>query len=88
MLTQSHCFDKEYMAQIESEQKQVFRIELDREDDGRWIADIEAIPGALVYGSTREEAIAKVEALALRVIADRIEAEGMPQDQVRFEHCA
>ena len=48
-------------------------IELDREVDGRWIADIPEIPGVLVYGNTREEAVAKVQALALRVIAEEIE---------------
>ena len=48
-------------------------IELDREMDGRWIADIPEVPGVTVYGSTREEAIAKVQALALRVIAEEIE---------------
>jgi len=58
--------------------EQIFRIDLDREEDGRWIADIDAIPGALAYGSSREEAIAKVEALALRVIAGRIEENGKP----------
>jgi predicted RNase H-like HicB family nuclease len=46
-------------------------IELDREDDGRWIAEIVEIPGVLVYGATREEAIGKVRSLALRVLADR-----------------
>lgn len=49
-------------------------IEIDRETDGRWIADVTAIPGCLVYGTTREEAIRKVEVLALRVIADRLDA--------------
>lgn len=48
------------------------RIELDREDDGRWIADIEALPGVLVYGATREDAIAKVKVLALQVLADKL----------------
>ena len=48
-------------------------IEIDREDDGRWIADIPELPGVMVYGQSREEAIAKAEALALRVIADRLE---------------
>jgi predicted RNase H-like HicB family nuclease len=48
-------------------------IEIDREDDGRWIADIPVIPGVTVYGNSRDEATAKVRALALRVIADRIE---------------
>jgi predicted RNase H-like HicB family nuclease len=49
------------------------KIEIDREDDGRWIADVADLPGTSVYGTTREEAIAKAKALALRVIADRLE---------------
>lgn len=48
-------------------------IEIDREEDGRWIADIPELPGVMVYGATREEAISKVEALALHTIADRLE---------------
>jgi predicted RNase H-like HicB family nuclease len=48
-------------------------IELDREVDGRWIAEVPALPGVIVYGSTRSDAIAKAKALALHVIADRIE---------------
>jgi predicted RNase H-like HicB family nuclease len=48
-------------------------IELDREVDGRWIAEVPALPGVIVYGGTRSEAIAKAKALALHVIADRIE---------------
>jgi predicted RNase H-like HicB family nuclease len=47
------------------------RLEIDREDDGRWIAEVPDLPGVMVYGATRQEAIAKAEALALRVIADR-----------------
>ena len=50
-----------------------FTVELDRETDGRWIAEISALPGALCYGSSKEEASRKVEALALRILADRIE---------------
>ena len=50
-----------------------FTIETELEDDGRWIAEIEQIPGALVYAETRQEAVAKVQALALRVLAERIE---------------
>ena len=46
-------------------------IELDREEDGRWIAEIPALPGVLAYGQDRDEAIARVEALGLRVLADR-----------------
>ena len=49
------------------------RIETEREDDGRWIAEIGDLPGCLAYGATRDEAVARVEALALRVIADRLE---------------
>ncbi|MCI0691323.1 type II toxin-antitoxin system HicB family antitoxin [candidate division KSB1 bacterium] len=50
-----------------------FIIELEQENDGRWIAEVIAFSGVLAYGQTREEAIAKVQALALRVIADRLE---------------
>jgi predicted RNase H-like HicB family nuclease len=48
-----------------------FHIEYEIEDDGRWIAEIPSVPGALAYGATQEEAKAAVEALALRVIASR-----------------
>jgi len=48
-------------------------IELEREEDGRWIAEVTGLPGTMVYGQTRAEALAKVEALALRVLADRVE---------------
>lgn len=51
----------------------MFQIEFDQEDDGRWIAAIPALPGVYVYGTTREDARLKVEALALRTLADRIE---------------
>jgi len=61
-----------------------FDIVFDREEDGRWIAEIESLPGVLAYGATRIEAHSKVEALALRVVADRIEADRSIPDQVRF----
>jgi predicted RNase H-like HicB family nuclease len=48
-------------------------IDLDREEDGRWIAEIKQIPGVLAYGNDRHETIAKVKALALRAYADRLE---------------
>ena len=48
-------------------------IETDRETDGRWIAEVPDLPGCLVYGATRREAVANVEALALRVLAERLE---------------
>ena len=50
-----------------------FTIELDREDDGRWIAEVPDLPGVLAYGATREEAMAHAKALALRVVADRLD---------------
>jgi predicted RNase H-like HicB family nuclease len=53
--------------------KLFFRIETEREEDGRWIAEINEIPGALSYGKTERQAKAKAYALALRVIADRVE---------------
>ncbi|MFH0953969.1 MAG: type II toxin-antitoxin system HicB family antitoxin [Verrucomicrobiota bacterium] len=49
------------------------RIEIERETDGRWIAEVPDLPGVMVYGKSRKEAIAKAEALALRVLADRLE---------------
>lgn len=48
-------------------------IEFDREDDGRWIAEVIEIPGVLVYGPSRGAALAAVQALALRAIADKLE---------------
>jgi predicted RNase H-like HicB family nuclease len=50
-----------------------FTIEFEQEDDGRWLAEVIDLPGVLVYGQTREEAAARVQALALRVVADRLE---------------
>ena len=48
-------------------------IELEQEDDGRWIAEVLDLPGVLAYGQSREAAVAHVQALALRVLADRLE---------------
>jgi len=50
-----------------------FTVELEREEDGRWIGEIPALPGTLVYEETRADALARVQALALRVLADRME---------------
>lgn len=55
-------------------QKTHFTVEVEQENDGRWIADVEELPGVLCYGDKREDALAKAEALALRVVADRLEA--------------
>lgn len=50
-----------------------FKVEIEQEEDGRWIAEVVDLPGVLAYGQTPEEARAKVQALALRVVADRLE---------------
>ncbi len=52
---------------------QATKIEIEREDDGRWIAEVPDLPGVMTYGRDREEAISKVKAEALRVLADRLE---------------
>lgn len=49
------------------------KIELEREEDGRWLAEIPSLAGAMCYGATQHDAVARVQALALRVIAERIE---------------
>lgn len=49
------------------------RVETEREVDGRWIAEIPSLPGVMAYGATKQEAVVKAEALALRVVPDRIE---------------
>ncbi len=53
----------------------VLTIDHEQEDDGRWLAEILELPGVLAYGQTQQEAIARVQALALRVIADRLDNE-------------
>ncbi len=55
-------------------------VETEQETDGRWIAEIPQIPGVLAYGANRQEAIARAEALALRVLADRLEHGEMPRE--------
>jgi predicted RNase H-like HicB family nuclease len=56
------------------------RIEIEREEDGRWIAEVPELPGVMAYAKTQAQALAKVEALALRVIADRLDhGESVPE---------
>lgn len=50
-----------------------FRLEIEKEEDGRWLAEVVDLPGVLAYGNTSDEAKVKVQALALRVVADRLE---------------
>jgi predicted RNase H-like HicB family nuclease len=49
------------------------QIELEQEVDGRWVGEVPSLPGVLAYGTTRTDALAKVQALALRVLAERLE---------------
>jgi len=55
-------------------------IEIEREDDERWLAEVPQLPGVMVYGETRDDAIRRVQVLALRVLADRLEhGESVPE---------
>lgn len=62
-----------------------YNIEFEQEHGGRWIAEVPTLPGVLAYGETRAEALTKVEALALRVVAERIElGESSPDFTISF----
>lgn len=58
----------------------IMRIEVEQEEDGRWIAEVIELAGVMTYGTTKEEAIRKVKALALRVLADRLDNRGYPSE--------
>jgi predicted RNase H-like HicB family nuclease len=60
----------------------IYKIETERETDGRWIAEIVDVPGVMAYGATENQAKASAQALALRVLADRIEQEKEPTETV------
>ena len=57
-----------------------FTIDLELEEDGRWIAEVPALPGVLCYDQDRDEAVAGVQALALRVLAERLENREAPAE--------
>ena len=60
-------------------------LDIDQETDGRWIAEVPELPGVLAYGATRDQAIAQAEALAFRVLAERLEnGEPIPQIPMLF----
>lgn len=65
----------------------LFTVETEQETDGRWIAEIIEVPGVLKYGNTRINAVAQAEALALRVMAERIEHGEQPVEpiEIRFK---
>jgi predicted RNase H-like HicB family nuclease len=58
----------------------VLRIECEQETDGRWLAEVSSLPGVMTYGQTQTHAVARVQAMALRVLADRLEhGEAVPE---------
>ena len=63
------------------DQMRDFNVEIEREDDGRWLVEIPVLPGVTAYGMTRDEAVTRAKALAFRVLADRLEhGEEIPLD--------
>lgn len=63
-------------------------VEYEQEEDGRWLAEVLELPGALAYGQTAEEAVAKAQALALRVLADRLEHGESAQELMNISFAA
>jgi predicted RNase H-like HicB family nuclease len=58
---------------IKSKQTSRLAVEFDREEDGRWIAEVPTLPGVLAYGITKRDALRRVSAIALRTLADKVE---------------
>ena len=65
-----------------------FTVEIEKEADEHWIAEIVELPGVMKYGSTRDDALAQAEALALRVIAERIEQGEQPVKPIEITFAA
>jgi len=65
-----------------------FVVELEQETDGRWIAEVSGLPGVMAYGKSQDEARARVQALALRVVADRLEHGEAGPDLLHIEFAA
>ncbi len=65
-----------------------FTVEIEQETDGRWLAEVVELSGVMKYGATREQAIAQAEALALRVIAERIEHGEQPVEPIQITFAA
>jgi len=62
-----------------------FKVEVEQEEDGRWLAEVLELPGVLAYGQSQQAAVSKVQALALRVVAERLEhGETGPQLSISF----
>ncbi len=63
----------------------MYAVEIEQEVDGRWIAEVPELPGVLAYGSSRDEAVRRAQALSLHVLAERLEnGESLPQIQNVF----
>ena len=63
----------------------MFKVEIEQETDGRWIAEVPELPGVLAYGATRDAAVTRAQALSLRVLAERLEhGEDLPQVEAVF----
>ena len=63
----------------------MFKVEVEQETDGRWIAEVPELPGVITYGASREEAVTRAQALSLRVLAERLEhGEDLPQVEAVF----
>jgi predicted RNase H-like HicB family nuclease len=63
----------------------MFKVEIEQEDDGRWIAEVPELPGVLAYGDSREQAVTRAQALSLRVLAERLDhGEDIPQVDAVF----
>jgi predicted RNase H-like HicB family nuclease len=66
-----------------------YAIEVEQEEDGRWLAEVMDLPGVMVYGQTRSEAVARAQALALRVVAERLEhGESAPEEMMSVSFAA
>ena len=65
-----------------------FTIECEQESDGRWIAEVLELPGVLAYGGDIQESVRKVQALALRVVADRVEHGELSPDSLAIQFAA
>ena len=65
-----------------------FTVEYEREDDGRWLAEVVELPGVLAYGQSSDEAVARAQALALRVLADRLEHGERPPEFMNISFAA
>ena len=79
MVKELVCYNRYMAKKIQSKTSlSSFSVEFDREEDGRWIAEIPKLPGVIAYGITKPEALRRVYAIALRTLADTIEQGNTP----------